>query len=163
MRLGFTIRDLRLGLARAALLGVALMLIAGCDKSTSKSNGAGPGASAAWPKQVRIGYFANLTHAQAVLGVESGEFAKAVGPAEFKTKVFNAGPSLMEALAAGEIDIGYVGPGPVLNSNDKSRGESVRVVSGCAANGVAIVARKDSGIKTVKDLAGKRIASPQHG
>jgi NitT/TauT family transport system substrate-binding protein len=143
------------------VLILSLLAVTGCDKSDAKANGSG--ASAAWPKQVRLGYFANLTHAQAVLGVESGEFAKAVGPAEFKTKVFNAGPSLMEALAAGEIDIGYVGPGPVLNSNDKSHGEAVRVVSGCAANGVAIVARKDSGIKTVKDLTGKRIASPQHG
>src|SRR2546423_10994313 len=99
MDLRFAIYDLRLGMARVVLLVLALLCALGCDKSDAKADGS------AWPKQVRIGYFANLTHAQAVLGVESGEFAKAVGPAELKTKVFNAGPSLMEALAAGEIDI----------------------------------------------------------
>jgi len=53
---------------------------------------------------VRIGYFANLTHAQAVLGVASGDFARAVAPVGLRTQVFNAGPSLIEALLAGEID-----------------------------------------------------------
>ena len=116
------------------------------------------------PAVVRLGYFANLTHAQAVLGVASGEFAKAIAPIKFEAKPpFNAGPSLMEALAAGEIDIGYVGPGPALASHDKSRGEAVRVISGVAANGVVIVASKNSGIHTMAELKGRRIATPQHG
>lgn len=115
------------------------------------------------PKEVRLGYFANLTHAQAVLGVESGAFASAVAPAKFDTKVFNAGPSLIEALFAGEIDIGYVGPGPAINAFAKSKGRGIRVVSGAAANGVILVAGPKSGIKTLADLKGKRIATPQLG
>jgi NitT/TauT family transport system substrate-binding protein len=115
------------------------------------------------PKAVRLGYFANLTHAQAVLGVSSGEFAASVAPIHFEPKVFNAGPSLIEALTAGDIDVGYVGPGPVLAIHGRSKGEAVRIISGAAANGVVIVARKDSGITTMKDLVGKRIATPQHG
>ena len=137
-----------------AMALLALALVAGCREKV-------PAGSP--PKVVRLGYFANLTHAQAVLGVESGDFAKAIAPVEFKTLVFNAGPSLMEALSAGEIDVGYVGPGPVLASHGKSKGEAVRVISGAAANGVVIVARKDSGIKTLKDLAGRRIGTPQYG
>src|SRR5437763_17182353 len=105
---------------------VMFAALAGCGSKDA--------SSAAAPAEVRLGYFANLTHAQAVLGVSSGEFAAAVAPAEFSTKVFNAGPSLMEALGAGEIDVGYVGPGPTLNSYAVSHGEAVRVVSGCAAN-----------------------------
>ena len=113
--------------------------------------------------EVRLGYFANLSHAQAVLGVSSGEIEQAIAPAKLKTKVFNAGPSLVEALFAGEIDIGYVGPGPALAAHARSKGQGIRVIAGAAANGVLIVARKDSGIKTVADLKGKRIATPQHG
>jgi NitT/TauT family transport system substrate-binding protein len=113
--------------------------------------------------EVRLGYFANLNHAQGILGVASGEFEKAVAPAAFKTKVFNAGPSLIEALFAGEIDIGYVGPGPALAANARSRGQGIRVISGASANGVVIVARKDSGIRTLADLTGRRVATPQHG
>src|SRR5207247_8905286 len=115
------------------------------------------------PAEVRIGYFANLSHAQAVLGVSSGEFERAIAPAKLKTKVFNAGPSLIEALFAGEIDIGYVGPGPALNAHAKGRGEKIRVIAGAADNGVLILARKDAGIDSLSQLAGKRLATPQMG
>jgi NitT/TauT family transport system substrate-binding protein len=77
--------------------------------------------------------------------------------------VFNAGPALMEALFAGEIDIAYVGPGPILNAHQKSRGEAIRVIAGAAANGVMIVARSGSGVGTVAGLARARVATPQHG
>ncbi|MEO6437061.1 MAG: ABC transporter substrate-binding protein, partial [Tepidisphaeraceae bacterium] len=144
----------------AVRLGLALVILwtaIGCEKS-APSDGAAFG-----PAEVRLGYFGNVTHAQAVLGVASGDFANAVAPAKLSTKVFNAGPSLIEALFSDNIDIGYVGPSPVLSAFDKSKGQGIRVIAGAAANGVLIVARKDSGISTLKDLAGKRIATPQHG
>jgi len=112
---------------------------------------------------IRVGYFANLTHAQAVLGVASGDFETAIAPAKLEAKVFNAGPSLIEALFAGEIDIGYVGPGPALRAHQQSGGKGIRVVAGAAANGVVVVARKGSGIRALADLAGKRVATPQLG
>ena len=115
------------------------------------------------PTSLRLGYFGNVTHAQAVFGDHSGEFAKAVAPASFTTKVFNAGPSLVEALFAGEIDMGYVGPGPAISAFEKSRGEKIRVLAGASANGVLIVARKDSGISTLADLKGRKVATPQQG
>ena len=114
-------------------------------------------------QKVTIGYFPNLTQAQAVLGVASGDFGRAVLPSKLETKLFNAGPSLIEALFAGEIDIGYVGPGPALSAFQKSGGKGIRVVAGAAANGVVVVARKGSGISGLGDLAGKRIATPQLG
>ena len=151
-----------LPISRISAAVMSLLLLAalgGCDRQESASNT----NSGSPPSQVRVGYFANLTHAQAVLGVASGEFKQAVSPAEVKTKVFNAGPALIEALFAGEIDIGYVGPGPALSAHAKSRGQGLRVVAGAAANGVIIVARKDSGIEKLADLAGKRVATPQQG
>lgn len=120
-------------------------------------------ARAAPAEKVRLGYFANVTHAQAVLGVSTGDFEKAVAPAAFSTKVFNAGPSLIEALNAGEIDIGYVGPSPAISAHLQSKGKGIRVIAGAAANGVVIVARPGSGIEKMEDLRGKRIATPQLG
>ena len=142
------------GFARAALvlLVAAISLLSGCRNASGQTSNV-----------VRIGYFANATHAQAVLGVASGDFARAVAPAKLETRVFNAGPSLIEALFAGEIDIGYVGPGPVISAHRKSRGEGIRVIAGAAGNGVVIVARKGSGIASVADLAGRRVATPQLG
>src|SRR5687768_16388109 len=133
---------------------MVLAALPGCD-----DKGGGPGgksaatASSTPPAEVRMGYFPNLTHAQAVLGVASGDFQGAIAPAELQTKIFNAGPSLIEALFAGEIDVGYVGPQPALTGHQKSKGVGVRVIAGAAANGVLIVARKDSGISKLEDLA----------
>jgi NitT/TauT family transport system substrate-binding protein len=147
------------GIGVTALLAIAV-LAGGCRKVEHTKK---PGEANVPPATVRIGYFGNLTHAQAVLGVSSGEFADAIKPSALSTKVFNAGPSLIEALLAGEIDVGYVGPGPALNAHVKGHGKSIRVISGAAANGVLIVAGKDSGIRTLEDLRGKKIATPQHG
>ena len=87
--------------------------------------------------------------------MSSGEFAAALAPSKLTTHIFNAGPSLIEALDSGDLDIGYVGPGPVLAIHQKSHGEAVRVIAGAAANGVVIVAGKDSGINTLADLKGQ--------
>ena len=149
---------------RRPMLGLlaALLFSAGlsCDR---KAQTGGGGAAAAPPAEVRVGYFANLTHAQAVLGVSSGDFAGAVAPSKLTTKVFNAGPSLIEALLAGQIDIGYVGPGPTLNAQAKTHGQGIRVIAAAANNGVVIVASEASGIKTMEDLKGRKLATPQSG
>lgn len=143
-------------LFRVALLGMVLSVA--CDRAPAP-----PQDQALPPQRVRIGYFANLTHAQAVLGVATGDYAAAVAPAVLDPKVFNAGPSLVEALLAGEIDIAYIGPGPALNAHARSRGQGVRVIAGAANNGVVIVAGKDAGVTSLDQLRGKRLATPQFG
>ena len=150
----------------AFLVLILLAGTSGCDGGKDNAPGGASGSTGSTggsPAEVRLGYFPNLTHAQAVLGVASGEYEKAVAPSRLQTKTFNAGPSLIEAIFAGEIDVGYIGPQPALTGHDRSKGKGIRVVSGAAANGVLIVARKDSGINTLEDLAGKRVASPQQG
>jgi NitT/TauT family transport system substrate-binding protein len=137
-----------------AILLLALSA-AGCKKESSTA-ASGP------VKEVRLGYFANVTHAQAVLGVESGEFAQAVSPTPFSTKIFNAGPAMLEALFTNQIDIGYIGPGPALNGFAKSKGK-LKIIAGSAGSGVLIVARKDSGITKLEDLASHKVATPQIG
>jgi NitT/TauT family transport system substrate-binding protein len=138
---------------QVALFGLLSLSLPACGKSRGSGDA----------QAVRVGYFANLSHAQALLGVASGDYAQAVAPARLETKIFNAGPSLIEALFAGEIDIGYVGPGPVISAQARSHGQGIRVVAGGAANGVVVVVRKDSGITSIAQLAGKRLATPQLG
>jgi NitT/TauT family transport system substrate-binding protein len=110
---------------------------------------------------VRLGYFANVTHAQAVLGVAEGDFQGALGDTHLAAKVFNAGPSLIESLIAGDIDVGYVGPGPALTAWAETHGQEIVVIAGSAANGVVIVAGPKSNIHSLADLAGRKIATPQ--
>ncbi len=111
---------------------------------------------------VRIGYFANITHAQALVGRANGLFEKSSG-GKIEWKVFNAGPTAMEALLAGSLDMAYVGPNPAVNAYFRSKGKVLRVIAGAASGGASLVVLKDSGIRTAADLKGKKIASPEYG
>ena len=115
------------------------------------------------PTEVRLGYFPNLTHAQALIGVARGDFGRAVAPLHLVPRVFNAGPLAMEALFAGELDIVYVGPSPAINAWVRSKGRALHVVAGAASGGAALVVRADSRIARAIDLNGRNIATPQLG
>ncbi len=113
---------------------------------------------------IRVGAFPNVTHAQAMVGKANGFFDKAMGPqVKVQWTSFNAGPSAIEALFAGAIDMTYVGPNPAINGYVRSNGEALRVVSGAASGGASLVVRNDSGINKPEDFHGKRVASPQFG
>lgn len=110
-------------------------------------------------RPLRLGYFPNATHAQALVGVDDGTFEEALGH-RIEARMFNAGPSAMEALLSGELDATYVGPGPAIIAFLRSRGEALRVVAG-AVSGGAVLAVRDA--REPADLAGKRVGSPQLG
>ena len=113
---------------------------------------------------MHVGYFANLTHLTAILGRANGAFEKSLGPGtHIEWTIFNAGPSVIEALFAGKIDLAYIGPSPAVNGFVKSRGEALRVVAGAASGGAALVVREDAGIQSPADFRAKKIASPQIG
>ncbi|MDQ6723508.1 MAG: ABC transporter substrate-binding protein, partial [Thermoproteota archaeon] len=115
-------------------------------------------------KTLRIGYFANINHAPAVIGLNNGDFQKILSnDTKVETIVFNAGPSAIEALLANRIDATYIGPNPAINGYVVSDGKDVRIVSGVSSGGASFVVRNDAGIQTVKDLGGKKFASPQLG
>jgi NitT/TauT family transport system substrate-binding protein len=115
-------------------------------------------------KTLRLGYFPNINHAQAVIGLNNGDFQKILGNnTKVETIVFNAGPSAIEALLAKRIDATYIGPSPTINGYVVSDGKDIRVISGAASGGASFVVRNDSGINSVKDLGGKKFASPELG
>ena len=121
-------------------------------------------SQAAEKKILRLGYFPNINHAQAVIGIGNGDFQRALGDnIEIKRFVFNAGPSAIEALFAKQIDAAYVGPNPAINGYIVSEGKNVRIIAGTSSGGAVFVVRNDSGIQTPKDFAGKKFASPQLG
>src|SRR5437867_317689 len=118
---------------------------------------------------IRFGHFPNITHTQGVIAHAlsrqgKGWFEKSLGPnVEIQWFTYNAGPSAMEAIFAKSLDVTYVGPGPALNAYLKSNGEEVRVISGAANAGAALVVKANSPIKTPPDFRGKKIATPQLG
>lgn len=113
---------------------------------------------------MHVGAFPNITHPQAMVGKANGLFEKAMGPkVQIDWKSFNAGPSAIEALFAGAIDMTYIGPNPAISGYVRSNGEALRIVAGATSGGAALVVRNDSGIQTAEDFHGKKVASPQMG
>lgn len=144
---------------RKSLVAVLLSLaVAGCTGEGGESEGGGGRLT------VRAWHFPDIVHSAAMVGRAQGAFEEALGPdVKIHWTVFNAGPSAIEALFAGEVDIGYIGPSPAINGYIKSRGEALRIVCGASSGGAGLVVRRDAGIETVADLEGKRIATPQLG
>src|ERR1051325_485158 len=129
----------------------------------------GPFATAQQKTTIRLGHFPNITHAQGVIAHAlsrqgKGWFEQRLGPnVEIQWFTYNAGPSAMEAIFARSLDVTYVGPGPALNAYFKSNGEEIRVISGAANAGAALLVKGDSPIKAPADFRGKKIATPQLG
>lgn len=111
--------------------------------------------------EITVGYFNNVTHAQALLMKSQGTLEAAFeDEADVNWVSFNAGPAEVEALFAGEIDIGYIGPVPGINANVRSKGD-IRLLTGASQAGAVLVRSAGSDIESVEDLAGKVVAIPQ--
>lgn len=139
-------------------LAIALLVSAIALTACARRESAAPAGT------IRVGYFPNVTHAQALAGLARGDFARALGDGvTIETTTFNAGPSVIEAMFAGRIDLAYIGPNPAINGFVQSRGEALRIVAGATSGGASLVVRPESNIAGAKDMDGKRIASPQLG
>ena len=125
--------------------------------------------SAADKVTIRFGHFPNITHAQGVIAHAfsrqgKGWFEQRLGPnVDIQWFTYNAGPSAMEAIFAGSLDVTYVGTGPALNAHFKSNGEEIRIISGAATGGAALVVKPDGGVNSPVDFRQKKIATPQLG
>jgi NitT/TauT family transport system substrate-binding protein len=150
-------RHLRRHLAGSlAALGTGAVLLAGC--------GAAASAPATGTLTLRLGYQPNLTHAPAIVGVDRGILAGALGAdVHLQTQVFKAGPDEVQALFGGVLDAAYIGPNPAINAFVKSHGNLVRIVAGATSGGAALVVRPASGITTAASLRGRQLATPQLG
>lgn len=153
---------LKIGIAAAVLLlaggGVAVASAVNANNTAPAAEAAPAGNPAA---ELRLGYFGNVTHAPALVGVSQGYLADDLGSTKLSTQVFNAGPAAIEALNAGAIDATYIGPNPAINSFVKSQGESISIIAGAAAGGAQLVVKPE--LNSAADLRGKTLATPQLG
>jgi NitT/TauT family transport system substrate-binding protein len=121
-----------------------------------------PATSSSEPVTLRLGYFPNVTHAPAIIGVENGVFTEALGDnVELEPTTFNAGTEVVEAIFSEALDASFIGPNPAINAYAKSNGEAIRIVSGTTSGGASLVVRE--GIESPADLAGAKIATPSLG
>ncbi len=136
--------------AAIAALTVAAVL-AGCAGRSES-----PGVT------LRLGYVARITHASALIGIDTGSFARNVGPGvKFEPQAFNQGTAETTALLSGQLDAAFVGPNPAFNAWQRSNGTAIKIVSGSAAGGTSMVVKP--GINSAEDLRGKTVADPALG
>jgi NitT/TauT family transport system substrate-binding protein len=156
----------------AALLAFLLVAAAACggddDDDATSPSGAEPADASGTEGggevegALSLGYFPNVTHAPAIIGVEDGLFEDALGPGvELDLQTFNAGTEAIEALFAGDIDASFIGPNPAINGFAQSDGEALRIVSGTTSGGAALVVAE--GIDSSDDLEGTTLATPSLG
>ncbi|OAS18210.1 ABC transporter substrate-binding protein [Paenibacillus oryzisoli] len=144
----------KLGWIMSLILLVSLVLSA-CGQSKEA-------ASSAVTTTVKIGILKNVTHAPGFIALQNNYFQDAFGKnAKIDVTAFDNGADFATAIATDQIDIGYVGPGPVINQYLKSK--NIRVIAGANNGGAVLVARKDAGINSVKDLVGKTVAVAAKG
>jgi NitT/TauT family transport system substrate-binding protein len=174
------LRRRRRGIPFAALGLAALAALGACgsdSKSSSDTTGAPAGTAAtatgstsaaastttsSEPVTLRLGYFPNITHATALVGVGKGIFKEHLAPnVTLETSTFNSGTEASEALFADAIDMTYIGPNPAINAYAKSNGDAVRVISGATSGGAFLVVKPD--INGPADLKGKKLATPSLG
>jgi NitT/TauT family transport system substrate-binding protein len=143
-----------------ALLLAAILALAACGSSSKSpaadSTGSGDKVT------LRLGYLPNVTHAPALIGLENGSFAKALGPnVDLETSNYNSGTDETTAILANALDAAFVGPNPAINAYQKSNGTLIRIVAGTASGGAFLVVKPS--ITSVGDLVGKKIATPSLG
>ncbi len=151
---------MRRALVAAAAAGIAATtaLAAGC--STSSSGSGDPSSSA--PVVLRLGFLTNITHAPALIGIDKGFFSKELGKnVTLELKPFSTGTEEATALLAGQLDAAYVGPNPTIKAWQTSDGKLIKVISGAASGGAALVVKK--GISTPAQLKGQKLATPSLG
>jgi NitT/TauT family transport system substrate-binding protein len=167
MSIRFTAKPQRRGWVRRLSVLVALgLLTAACgDDDDAASTGAeaeqASGADAEPSGTLRLGYFPNVTHAPAIIGVQEGIFEEALGGAvDLQLQTFNAGGEAIEALIGGSIDATFIGPNPAINGYSQSD-DLLRIVAGTTSGGASLVVR--DGIDSPEDLEGTTLASPALG
>jgi NitT/TauT family transport system substrate-binding protein len=167
MSIGFTVKARRRGWARWLSVLVALgVLAAACgDDDDATSTGDGSEQASATDAEpngtLRLGYFPNVTHAPAIIGVQEGTFEHALGGGvDLQLQTFNAGGEAIEALIGGSIDATFIGPNPAINGYSQSD-DLLRIVAGTTSGGASLVVR--DGIDSPEDLEGTTLATPALG
>ncbi len=132
------------------LITVTALIATGCKKKASSELNTA--------KKIRV--MGNAGYVPIVIGDKKGFFKEEFGDSvqfEFNHHM-NGGAAAMEAMTAGELDFAVLGDMPVIQS--KGNGLDVVVLSSLftSKDGYHLVAAKDSGIHSIEDIKGKKVA-----
>ena len=113
-------------------------------------------------KKIRIAFFPSIIHAVPIVGMENQTFSENLDTdLDIQVKIFDSGPQVIESIFSNSVDLAYVGPGPVINGYLKSDGKDLKILASAANGGASFVIQKNSGLESIENYSGKRIAAPQ--
>ncbi|MDR2986689.1 MAG: ABC transporter substrate-binding protein, partial [Nocardiopsaceae bacterium] len=145
-------------LTAAGVVAATAIAATGCASSAASTGGSGSGDALV----LRLGFLTNITHAPALIGIEKNYFSKALGKnVKLEIHPFSTGTQEGTALLAGQLDAAYLGPNPAIKAWQTSNGKLIRVISGAASGGAALVVKK--GITSPAQLTGQKLATPSLG
>jgi sulfonate transport system substrate-binding protein len=149
-------RSLRsLSLLFATSLSLSL-LVAACSPTAPPPTAVSPGGSSA--KVLRVGYQKSATVLNVLKSQRSLEKRFQPDGVAVEWSKFAAGPQMLEALNVGSIDFAYTGETPPITA--QAAGTPLVYIAHEFANpgAEAILVQKDSPIKTLAELKGKKVA-----
>ena len=112
--------------------------------------------------KIRVAFFPSISHVVPIVGIENDIFQENLTQQKIiEPKIFDSGPQVIESLFSNSIDLAYVGPGPIINGFLKSDGRDLKILAGAANGGASFIIQKNSGLDSIDNFHGKRIASPQ--
>ena len=113
-------------------------------------------------KKIRVAFFPSIIHAVPIVGMENQTFSENLDTdLDIQVKIFDSGPQVIESIFSNSVDLAYVGPGPVINGYLKSDGKDLKILASAANGGASFVIQKNSGLESIENYSGKRIAAPQ--
>ena len=118
---------------------------------------AAPAALAQPKKEVTFAHQDMLVPLRTVM--ESGELEKATGY-KINWRMFGGGGDVIKAMASGDVQIGEAGSSPIVAA--ASQGQDIQLfwILDDIADAEALIARNGSNINGIKDLKGKKVATP---
>jgi taurine transport system substrate-binding protein len=116
---------------------------------------AGSGAALSQGKEVVIGHFGTPLPMHAAYA----EFEKATGY-KISWRKFDAGTDIIAAMASGSLKISELGSSPLSIGASQGVDYELFGISNVIGSAEALVARNGSGINSVADLKGKKVAVP---
>jgi len=112
--------------------------------------------------KIRVAFFPSIIHAVPIVGIENEIFTDNLGDdLKIEVKIFDSGPQVIESIFSNSIDLAYVGPGPVINGYLKSDGKDLKILASAANGGASFIIQKNSGLESIENYSGKRVAAPQ--
>ena len=139
-------------LAGIAIVAIALVLVIGLTQSTVDDS----------QKKIRVAFFPSIVHAVPIVGMENQTFAETLNDdLNIEVKIFDSGPQVIESIFSNSVDLAYVGPGPVINGFLKSDGKDLKILASAANGGASFIIQKNSGLESIENYSGKRVAAPQ--